>query len=136
MDRKDFLLKGCAFCTVASVIAYLDSCSKKDTNGYYHSFNFTVDLTAQANAALGTVGGYIEQNGAIVIRTSSGYTALSLTCTHMGCTVNYVSSVPDFQCPCHGSVYNSSGAVIGGPAPLPLQKLNVTQNGNVLTIAS
>jgi cytochrome b6-f complex iron-sulfur subunit len=133
MDRKDFLLKGCALCSVATVVAYLDSCSK---NGGDHSFNFTVDLSSPANASLATVGGFVEQDSAIVIKTSTGYKALSLICTHAGCIVNYVSSVPDFQCPCHGSVYDSNGNVVAGPAPSPLQKLNVTQNGTVLTIHS
>jgi cytochrome b6-f complex iron-sulfur subunit len=134
MDRKDFLLKGCALCSVASVITYLDSCSSG--NSYYTKFNFTIDLSNSANAALGTVGGYVIQNNAIVIKTSTGYKALSLICTHQGCTVRYVTSQQEFQCPCHGGLYDSNGNVLAGPPPQALQKLNVTQNGNVLTVAS
>jgi cytochrome b6-f complex iron-sulfur subunit len=133
MDRKDFLMKGCALCGVTAMITYLDSCSNNNNN---HTFNFTIDLSSQANAALANTGGYVVQDDAIVIKTSSGYNAYSLICTHAGCIVNYVSSVPDFRCPCHGSVFDGNGNVVSGPAPSPLQKLNVTQNGTVLTVSS
>lgn len=44
--------------------------------------------------------------------------AISLVCTHLGCTVNRVST--GFQCPCHGSQYDTDGIVVGGPAPTTL----------------
>jgi Rieske Fe-S protein len=38
----------------------------------------------------------------------------------MGCIVNQVSN-GTIDCPCHGSQYNiTTGAVVAGPAPLPL----------------
>ncbi len=52
-------------------------------------------------------------------RTSKGeIAAVSLVCTHLGCTVNRVTT--GFQCPCHGSQFDDSGNVVGGPAPSPL----------------
>ncbi|MEM1308720.1 MAG: FAD-dependent oxidoreductase, partial [Cyanobacteria bacterium P01_H01_bin.153] len=45
--------------------------------------------------------------------------ALSLTCTHQGCTVQKtVQSTADgsYACPCHGAMYADSGQVLGGPA--------------------
>jgi cytochrome b6-f complex iron-sulfur subunit len=41
-------------------------------------------------------------------------------CTHLGCTVPWVAGEKQFHCPCHGSLYNEKGEVIGGPAPRPL----------------
>ncbi|WFW29664.1 MAG: ubiquinol-cytochrome c reductase iron-sulfur subunit [Wolbachia endosymbiont of Menacanthus eurysternus] len=40
-------------------------------------------------------------------------------CTHLGCVpVNYVTKDGNgWFCPCHGSYYDASGRVIGGPAP-------------------
>jgi len=44
--------------------------------------------------------------------------AISLVCTHLGCTVNRVTT--GFLCPCHGSQYDPEGVVVGGPAPKTL----------------
>ena len=50
--------------------------------------------------------------------------AFSAQCTHMGCTVAPAGS--ELHCPCHGSKYNAlTGAVLQGPAPLPLAKIDV-----------
>ena len=127
MDRKDFLLSTCALCGVTSALTFLDSCSKIDT-----AISFTLDLTLPANAALNHVGGYVISNNAVVRNTSSGYNALSLVCTHAGCTVNYSGS--SFYCPCHGGSYDNNGNVTGGPPPSALKQLTVTQSGNIRTV--
>jgi carotenoid phi-ring synthase / carotenoid chi-ring synthase len=45
-------------------------------------------------------------------------TALSLTCTHQGCTVQRQVDVTadGYLCPCHGAAYASDGEVLAGPA--------------------
>ena len=54
-------------------------------------------------------------------RTSGAIVVVSAMCTHLGCTVAAAGS--ELQCPCHGSAFNpDSGAVINGPATLPLRK--------------
>src|SRR5581483_509036 len=130
MDRKDFLLKGCALCGVAATLTFIDSCSKDNSN----VVNFTLDLSSSANATLNNTGGYVIQNNVIVMRTSSGFKALSLVCTHQGCTVNY--SNQQFYCPCHGGSYDQNGNVLSGPPPSPLKSLTVSQSGNILTVHS
>jgi cytochrome b6-f complex iron-sulfur subunit len=44
--------------------------------------------------------------------------AISLVCTHLGCTVSRIET--GFLCPCHGSQYDGDGNVVGGPAPKTL----------------
>ena len=51
--------------------------------------------------------------------------ALSLTCTHQGCTV-HPNENGEFHCPCHGAVYDSTGKVIRGPAQRDLPRFKVT----------
>ena len=129
MDRKDFIIKSAALCGTASVIAIMDSCQKQSL------INFTIDLTLPANAALNRMGGYIvTQNNVFIIKTNNGYNALSLVCTHAGCTVSYNNSLHEFICPCHGGTFNINGAVIGGPPPSALTQYTVTANGNILTV--
>lgn len=47
--------------------------------------------------------------------------AVSRVCTHQGCTV-LLPAAPGstLDCPCHGSRFTSAGAVINGPANVPL----------------
>lgn len=129
MDRKDFLITTCAACGITSTLVFIDSCTKRDT------VSFTLDLSSPANSALAHTGGYVIANNGtvIVIKTSSGYSALSLICTHQGCTVNFTGS--SFVCPCHGSTYSASGTVTRGPAPSPLAQYTVTVSGTTLTVS-
>jgi len=45
---------------------------------------------------------------------------LNAVCTHLGCVVPWSAANNKFMCPCHGSQYAPTGAVVRGPAPLPL----------------
>jgi Rieske Fe-S protein len=48
-------------------------------------------------------------------------TAVSATCTHLGCIVNFNAAETAWECPCHGSRFGVDGAVLQGPANTPLQ---------------
>jgi len=48
--------------------------------------------------------------------------ALSTTCTHLGCTPNWLEGEKKFKCPCHGSGFKISGVNFEGPAPRPLER--------------
>lgn len=67
-----------------------------------------------------------------VIRREREIYALSLVCTHLGCTVNVT---PDkLVCPCHGSIFDRSGAVVKGPSSEPLRRLEVREEGELLVV--
>ena len=68
---------------------------------------------------------------AVLLHTENGFSALSLVCTHLGCTVE--QKTDGFTCPCHGSRFDSNGTVINGPAEKPLRSLRVetTNEGNL-----
>ncbi len=55
-----------------------------------------------------------------------GFSAISATCTHLGCVVT--STDTGFECPCHGSVFNETGNVMSGPAPRPLPWFEVSMS--------
>ena len=63
----------------------------------------------------------VRSASALVIRISATeYRALTSICTHQQCTVSsFVGGV--LRCPCHGSRYSSSGAVVQGPATQSLR---------------
>jgi len=49
--------------------------------------------------------------------------ALSATCTHLGCQVRWDADATKFRCPCHGGVFDAQGAVVEGPPPRPLDRV-------------
>ena len=49
--------------------------------------------------------------------------ALSATCTHLGCQVQWNAKDKKFKCPCHGGIYAADGTVLAGPPPRPLDAI-------------
>ncbi|MEE9416980.1 MAG: ubiquinol-cytochrome c reductase iron-sulfur subunit [Acidimicrobiales bacterium] len=54
---------------------------------------------------------------AYLTRINGEIVALSEKCTHLGCRTPYCESSGQFECPCHGSVFNRAGDYVTGPAP-------------------
>ncbi|HEY9848065.1 MAG TPA: FAD-dependent oxidoreductase [Leptolyngbyaceae cyanobacterium] len=52
--------------------------------------------------------------------------AISLTCTHQGCTVHREAN-GEFHCPCHGAVFDAEGKVVKGPAKRDLAKFKIVE---------
>jgi len=46
--------------------------------------------------------------------------AVSATCTHLGCVVGFNDVERSWDCPCHGSRFNVDGTILQGPAVTPL----------------
>jgi cytochrome b6-f complex iron-sulfur subunit len=89
-------------------------------------------LAAVGSAALVQAG---AGNFLVARTTQDTFSALTAVCTHQGCTVSeYQNQV--YQCPCHGSQYSTSGAVVTGPATSPLRQFATHFSGNVLTITT
>ena len=64
--------------------------------------------------------------GVWLVREEEGIYALSTTCTHLGCTPNWLSAEQKFKCPCHGSGFYITGINFEGPAPRPLERFNIS----------
>jgi cytochrome b6-f complex iron-sulfur subunit len=67
---------------------------------------------------------YKDQN-AWIVRYQGKIYALSTTCTHLGCTPNWLEREYKFKCPCHGSGFHITGINFEGPAPRPLERWGV-----------
>jgi menaquinol-cytochrome c reductase iron-sulfur subunit len=62
-------------------------------------------------------------------------TVFSPLCTHLGCGYRWDDPDRKFKCPCHGSIYDATGKVLGGPAPRHLDVLpSKVENGKLFVI--
>jgi cytochrome b6-f complex iron-sulfur subunit len=74
-------------------------------------------------------------NKYFLIRMSDGgFLALSLTCSHLGCTVLWEEQKKQFICPCHSSAFDKVGNVINSPAPRPLDYYPVSINAGKVMV--
>jgi cytochrome b6-f complex iron-sulfur subunit len=94
-----------------------------------------------ADFGLGVDERYKESNGVWIVRTSddivhraSGFYVLNTTCTHLGCTPNFLAAESKFKCPCHGSGFRPTGINFEGPAPRPLERNRIVlaEDGQIM----
>ena len=57
--------------------------------------------------------------------TSEGIMPLYQRCVHLGCRVPFCGQSKWFECPCHGSKYNSAGEYQLGPAPRGMDRFHM-----------
>jgi Rieske Fe-S protein len=62
----------------------------------------------------------------ILIKTEENqYKALSASCTHLDCIVQYKNDTKQIWCACHNGIYDLSGRNVSGPPPRPLEEYEV-----------
>lgn len=72
----------------------------------------------------------------LLIRTADGqYKAMSATCTHLSCTVQYREDLKQVWCACHNGMYDLSGRNISGPPPRPLESFEVHTSGDDIVVS-
>jgi cytochrome b6-f complex iron-sulfur subunit len=79
-------------------------------------------------------GIWLVRTGEDIDQHLSGFYVLISTCTHLGCTPNYLAAENKFKCPCHGSGFRLTGVNFEGPAPRPLERarLVLADDGQIL----
>ncbi|MCL4544808.1 MAG: Rieske 2Fe-2S domain-containing protein [Chloroflexi bacterium] len=99
--------------------------------------SFTTEVPKRV--PLGLTNGNTEPTGGawIIKHSAQSYTAFDMHCTHLSCPYNWTGdNSPNgvFACPCHGSVFSKTGAVINGPAFIPLHKREVQAKGTEVLV--
>lgn len=72
----------------------------------------------------------VPETGAVEVRAAKSFlvridgdlVALSEKCPHLGCRVSFCEPANQFECPCHGSVFNRAGELLAGPSPRGLDR--------------
>lgn len=66
--------------------------------------------------------------------TDGGFIALSLRCTHLGCSINWEEGSKTFVCPCHSSSFKIDGDVLSPPAPRALDYYRIIIENNEVKV--
>jgi menaquinol-cytochrome c reductase iron-sulfur subunit len=67
-------------------------------------------------------------------RADGKLTALSTTCPHLGCAVDFDAAAGKFKCPCHRSAFTLDGTVEEGPSPRPMDALELQETDGLVAI--
>ncbi len=73
--------------------------------------------------------------GLLILNNDGTYTAMSATCTHLGCTVQYRNDLRQVWCACHNGIYDLNGRNVSGPPPRPLDKFEVHLRGDEVVVS-
>lgn len=85
-------------------------------------------LLSVAKGELPLQGALVYQEARVALmREGDAVYALSLVCSHLGCTVNVTPT--ELVCPCHGSSFDRQGRVLKGPADRQLLRYQVVERG-------
>lgn len=146
--RREFCARSCQAVSLLALGAVLPACGGSSTSPSSAPalpavsgtlVNRTLSITIDAASPLAAVGGAATVTAAtgsyLVARTAqSAFTAVTAVCTHEGCAVTGFANAR-YVCPCHGSEFSTSGAVVTGPASSPLRQFPTAFAGSVVTIS-
>ncbi len=71
------------------------------------------------------LSGYHAERDFILFAGGGTPFAVSRTCTHLGCRVNFLEDKQIIECPCHQSRFTPKGKLISGPAKRNLTRYKV-----------
>ena len=92
-------------------------------------------LAATSDVPVGGCAVFSDEKVVITQPAEGEFKAFSSVCTHQGCTVS-ASSDGVIPCGCHGSEFSlEDGSVIAGPATAPLSEVEITIEGDSITLA-
>jgi cytochrome b6-f complex iron-sulfur subunit len=121
LTRREVLLAGWA-ATTAALVAQAGVALGSFLKPVIQPGGFGGDVNAGKPAEFKTGSIRAIRDGHFYIShlEDGGFLALSWRCTHLGCTIPWVKTEDQFHCPCHGSLFDKRGVVLGGPAPRPM----------------
>ena len=112
------------------IISYFFSGKNKNTNQPKQLLE-----AGPANAFLpGSVTAFMGGRFYLARQQDGGFIALSLRCTHLGCSVSWEENKKRFICPCHSSAFDIRGEVLNPPAARALDYYPVLIENGVVKV--
>ena len=116
---------------IGVVIAFLMPRKTKAKAGNFGTF---IDAGPVEKFTPESVTAFIRGKFYLARLEDGGFIALSRKCTHLGCTVPWISEENKFACPCHSSTFDIRGEVISSPAPRALDIYRVFIENNIIKV--
>ena len=91
--------------------------------------------TVEMKPNSGKIFRFGSRPGLLIMNNDGTYHALSATCTHLGCTVQYRSDLREIWCACHNGTYDLNGRNVSGPPPRPLDVFDVHLRGEEIVVS-
>ena len=123
-----FLATGIAF--LYPIIRYLVPPKTLDLGGD----SVVAAKTGELKPNSGKIFKFGNRPGLLVRTVAGDYRAMSATCTHLSCTVQYRDDLREVWCACHNGKYNLDGRNISGPPPRPLEAYEVQVRGDEIFV--
>jgi cytochrome b6-f complex iron-sulfur subunit len=124
LDRRTFLTKGwkagVGLLAAAGLWTSWDLLRPRIGAGFAARIKTVPPDAVPANTVL-----EIPEARAYLTKINGEVVAISEKCTHLGCRVPFCDSSGQFECPCHGSVFNRAGDYLTGPAPRGMDQYKV-----------
>ena len=76
----------------------------------------------------------VQLGAAWLVRHGDSVEAWSVTCPHLGCSIDRSAVGPGFYCPCHDSSFDPAGKRLSGPSPRDLDALAARVEDGVVLV--
>jgi cytochrome b6-f complex iron-sulfur subunit len=133
LDRREFLATGwkvgAGLLAAAGLWTSLDYLWPRLGAGFAAKVKTVAPDAVPANTVL-----EIPEARAYLTKVNDEVVALSEICSHLGCKIPFCDSSGQFECPCHGSVFNRAGDHLAGPAPRGMDQYKVEIVDGVIEI--
>lgn len=127
LNRRGF----CQLTGVAAAAAALPACIENPGN-LRTCADGKVVIGPASEIALGAPPKQLDRLGldsVFILRDAGGVYAMNAQCTHLRCTLDFVSTDAGFACACHLATFNLNGEQPTGPPTMPLQHFAICSDG-------
>jgi cytochrome b6-f complex iron-sulfur subunit len=131
--RRDFLGLAALWSALATLVVATLGALRLPMPAVFPESNPKVKIGPPDDFPIGSAK-YLADSSLWVFRKDNGEMyAISAVCTHLGCIAKRQKD-GRFLCPCHGSVFGPNGKVKAGPAPTPLNwlEMSIAPDGQIV----
>ena len=137
VERRDFFGLAAAWAFFGTLIAAMLGALKLPMPSVFPEADSRFPIGRPEDYTPGTRPRHMQRRRLYVLTDERGIAAVSTVCPHLSCVVKRHDD-GTYTCPCHGSVFDKTGAVMGGPSPRGLIwiELSLAPDGRLIADSS